>query len=241
MAGKFIPEADGTFAMMARRFAQGVVADPDLYHLSAEEAAEISEAVRRFREDLAVSLRKATRTPLTIMRKDESRRIAERAIRRVANRVRVDDSIDPADKARLGVRERPARLRRRRCPQRPPVLNYVGSKGMGTVMHVLRFGEGLGSGRRAKPEGAARLELFVDLVPPGEPIPRHPAERTGRPWYLRSFTKDPIVVAPPTPQAGPALVVYWARWADATGEVGPFSETAVARVEGWMGADRAAA
>jgi len=32
------------------------------------------------------------------------------------------------------------------------------------------------------------------------------------------------------------LVVYWARWADATGEVSRFSETCVARVEGWSGA-----
>jgi hypothetical protein len=31
----------------------------------------------------------------------------------------------------------------------------------------------------------------------------------------------------------PMLVVYWARWADAKGEVGPFSQTCVARVEGF--------
>ena len=30
----------------------------------------------------------------------------------------------------------------------------------------------------------------------------------------------------------PRLVVYWARWADARGGVGPFSKTCVARVEG---------
>ncbi len=31
----------------------------------------------------------------------------------------------------------------------------------------------------------------------------------------------------------PMKVVYWARWADATGGVGPWSKTCVARVEGW--------
>lgn len=30
----------------------------------------------------------------------------------------------------------------------------------------------------------------------------------------------------------PMLVLYWGRWADATGAVGPFSRTCVARVEG---------
>jgi hypothetical protein len=29
------------------------------------------------------------------------------------------------------------------------------------------------------------------------------------------------------------LVVYWGRWADATGNVGPWSNTVVGRVEGW--------
>ena len=33
-------------------------------------------------------------------------------------------------------------------------------------------------------------------------------------------------------------VVYWARWADAKGNVGPFCATVKARVEGWDGAGR---
>ncbi len=35
--------------------------------------------------------------------------------------------------------------------------------------------------------------------------------------------------------ARPMLVVYWARWARANQEHGPFSKTCVARVEGWAG------
>jgi hypothetical protein len=34
-------------------------------------------------------------------------------------------------------------------------------------------------------------------------------------------------------------VCYWARWADAQGNVGPFCQTVVARVEGWDGGGRA--
>jgi hypothetical protein len=85
---------------------------------------------------------------------------------------------------------------------------------------------------KAKPEGAVRLELFVDLVPPDEPIPAHPgANHAGRPWYLRSYTRSPIVLQPPMARV-PMRVVYWGRWADSTGEVGPFSATAVAWIEG---------
>jgi hypothetical protein len=77
-----------------------------------------------------------------------------------------------------------------------------------------------------------RLELFVDLIPPDEPIPAYPAaNHGGRPWYLRSYTRSPIVIAPPMPRV-PMRVVYWGRWADSTGNVGPFSATAAGWIEG---------
>jgi hypothetical protein len=84
-----------------------------------------------------------------------------------------------------------------------------------------------------KPSGATRLELFVDLIAPAEPVPFFPgANDGGRPWYLRSFSRSPIRVAPPICRV-PMLVLYWGRWADAIGNVGPFSQTVVSRIEGW--------
>jgi hypothetical protein len=80
---------------------------------------------------------------------------------------------------------------------------------------------------------AVRLELFVDLVPPGEPIPTWPGERWGgRMWYLRSYTRSPIEVEYPRCDEQ-MRVVYWARWAGANGATGPFSNTLATRVEGF--------
>jgi hypothetical protein len=74
--------------------------------------------------------------------------------------------------------------------------------------------------------------LFVDLIPPDERVPDHPgANHGGRPWYLRSYTRSPIVLTPPMARV-PMRVVYWARWADPTGNVGPFSKAAAGYVEG---------
>jgi hypothetical protein len=68
---------------------------------------------------------------------------------------------------------------------------------------------------------------------PGEPLPQHPSDLAGaRPWYLRSFTTNPARVAFPIPSE-PRLVVYWARWADAKGNVGKWSAVCQTRVEGW--------
>ena len=80
--------------------------------------------------------------------------------------------------------------------------------------------------------GAERLELFVDLIPPGEPIPTWPGERTGgRMWFLGAFTRSPLKVLYPKCEQ-PMVVVYWGRWASGNNDVGPFSDTLVTRIEG---------
>lgn len=76
-----------------------------------------------------------------------------------------------------------------------------------------------------------RVELFIDLIAPEAEIPTHPgATRAARPFYLRSYTRSPIRLIPPMADV-PMRVVYWARWADTAGNVGPFSATAVGWVE----------
>jgi hypothetical protein len=121
------------------------------------------------------------------------------------------------------------------CPQEPPRLRFVRAlhQAGASPMHELSFTSY--DLNRARPEGAVRLELFVDLVAPDEPVPAHPgANHGGRPWYLCSFTRSPIVLAPPMPRV-PMRVLYWGRWAGSgsgPGNVGPFSATAAGWIEG---------
>ena len=137
----------------------------------------------------------------------------------------------------LRIKQRPQRPKDRACPQTAPVLIFkraVEGGGDCRRKHVLMYLDEVGGGTRAKPAGAVRLELYVELVAPDEPLPRHPGE-LGRPWYLRSFTRNPMPVEFPVPTT-PMKVVYWARWANATGETGPWSKTCAACVEGWPNA-----
>jgi hypothetical protein len=230
---KFIPDSDDQFADMARKFAGAISRDPGRFMLSSDDATKLVTAAKKFRDALALATRPATRTTITRMRKDDARVEAERIVRLYGNLIRVNPAIDRAAKIEIDVKERPTRLKRRTCPQTPPMLMYVGTEReqiAGEGLHVLRFIDEIGSGTRAKPAGAARLELFVGLVWPNDPTPKHPSELSGGPfWYLRSFTKSPMRVRYPLP-AEPMRVVYWARWADATGEVGPWSKTCEASV-----------
>lgn len=232
---KFIPDRDSDFAFMARIFAEGIARDPAKYRLSAEDAEQINSVVSSFRDALALTTRPSTRATATIMKKDTARAEAERAIRKFARLIRANDDISADDKCRILIRQRPRRLKRRKCPKEPPYLRFLRSGARGCT-HVLEYRNGHLGGGKAKPAGAARLELFADFVPPGQPIPHHPAALTGIARYLRSYSKNPIEVKLPIPGAPadrPMLLVYWGRWADATGEVGCFSRATVAKVEGW--------
>ena len=227
---KFIPDSDSDFALMARNFALPIARDPARYFLSADDAQKITSAVGGFRDALVIATRPGTRTKIAIMAKDVARSEAERTVRKYANLSRANDRVSQVNKKLIAVRERPRRLRRRMCPKRPPHLRYRPSASGSADVHLLEFREAFAARSRAKPFGAARLELFVGLIAPGQPVPESPAPPGA--WYLRSFTTNPIRVKFPVSQE-PMLVVYWGRWADATGDVGPWSATVPARVEGW--------
>lgn len=228
---KFIPNGDLDFVTMAESFARTIVTDPARFEIAPDEAAHLDEVVKRYRAAfqaarLGGGSRAATRE------KEDARDEAEQIIRRLGHIVRSNLRIDAATKLLVGIRERSSKPRIIECPQEPPRLKFVRAlhENGATPMHELSFTAMDFS--KGKPEGAVRLELFVDLIPPDEPIPAHPgANHGGRPWYLRSYTRSPIVLQPPFARV-PMRVLYWGRWADSTGVVGPFSATAVAWIEG---------
>jgi len=250
---KLIPSADSDFAFTAWNFLTRLEAQRDQFDVPELEIELLGRAVRKYRSALAKATHRNTRTAQATLEKNSARKEAEEQVRLVANMVRSSPYVEPHLKALLRLKVQPKRKRPRTCPKRPPVLEFLGSgdgvaqeagTGGGSGMHVLRFwdhqppviGQRLDRKRKSKPEGAVRLELFVDLVPPGEPVPQSPFDRVregrGFPWYLRSFTKNPIEVQFPIP-AQPMLVVYWGRWADSSGETSAFLKTCVARIEGW--------
>ena len=243
MSRKFIPNGDSEFACMARVFAGAIARDPKKYTFSDADAQELTRRVTEYREALCAAVGYRTRNPSTIFLKNEKRVRAEEIVRRFANVIRASHQIGTGDKLLALVKERPKKLRKRTVPFAAPVLQYMGAPrnaGPNSGRHLLHVTEGFTFVNKSKPNGAVRVELFVDLVAPGDPVPRFPGEFLGgRPWYLRSFTKNPIKVQHPMPPV-PMLVVYWARWADAKGDVGPFSQTCVTRVEGFtaVGADK---
>jgi hypothetical protein len=232
---KFIPDADSDFAYTALVFARKIEADPARYHLTPEDAAYIAKAVKEFRSALAKATDRHTRTQPTIRAKNAARKTAEKIVRAYGRVIRSNPAISDEDKSSVRIYERKKKCTRKPCPKTAPYIRYLGAYddgGPGSIRHVLKFKDHFCSTTDALPDGAERLELFVEWVPQGERIPQSPEEMYGRPWYLRSFTRSRMEVKFPMPPV-PMMIVYWGRWADSKGEVGPWSQTVAARVEGW--------
>jgi len=249
---KFIPRADSDFAFVAHSVFLGYLKrDPAAHGVTIDDVETISKAVSEFRAALAKASVRRVRNPQLVMQKDVARAKAEAVVRRYANIIRANPKVSAMNKGLLRLKPRPKKLGKRKCPSHPPRLRFMGSgdgvaggiaPGSGSGVHVLRFSDAEDGGvivstwsygkvRKAKPDGAVRLELYFDMIPQGEPVPVVPHER-GWPKYLRSYTKSPMEVEHPIPSQ-PMLIVYWARWADSAGVTSRWSKTCVARVEGW--------
>jgi hypothetical protein len=232
MSKKFIPNGDHDFATMASGFSRGIAKDPTRYGIDANDAANLSSLCERFYTALAAATTGA-RSPVKTAEKESARQSLEKAIRRIAHLVRANDELDEAALLAIGMGERTAKPKATTVPNEPPRLKFVRAlHDAGSMpVHELEF-RAFDFEGGTKPDGATRLELFVDLIMPDEPIPAFPGANHGtRPWYLRSYNKSPLRLQPPMPRV-PMRVVYWGRWADAAGNVGPFSATAVGWIEG---------
>jgi hypothetical protein len=228
---------------MARVFATTIGNKPSRYAVSETDCATLSQRVREFRDALAKAMSRSTRTPSATSLMKEARQRLEEIVRRLGREIRANGRIADGDKLLVRIKPPKKKLSKREGPFAAPYLSYMGTPnraGPNSGLHQLHFSEAYAFINKSKPNGAVRIELFVDLVAPGQPIPQFPGQYLGgRPWYLRSFSRSPFKVRHPMPPV-PMLVVYWARWADARGNVGPFSQTCVTRSEGYSstGADK---
>ena len=229
---KLVPSSDQEFLSKAEMFSRTISNDPARFALTQADVEAMTDAAAKFRAAYQGNLRGAHSRSGT-RAKNEARAHTKAIFTRLMNILRISESVSAQARWEAGIKDRPDRLKSRDCPQTAPRLRFLRAmhESGATPMHELEFRD-VETLSKTKPEGAVRIELFADLIPPDEPIPARPgANHGGRPWYLRSYTRSPIVLTPPMARV-PMRVVYWARWADSTGNVGPFSAAAAAWIEG---------
>ena len=129
MAGRFIPDSDSDFASMAKQFADQIAKDPDRYTLSDLDSELLTRKVKAFRDALATSKMRSTRTPDAICAKDHRRKEAEEIVRRLGRVIRASDQVSVPDKVRVYIKERSKSTARRKCPVQAPIVTYIGATG----------------------------------------------------------------------------------------------------------------
>lgn len=208
----YIPDRDPEARAWLNTFAAGITANPGLYQQAPADAAAIQAAVDAFEAAYLVAIDPATRTPVSVSNKDETRNSAEQICRQYAKLIKYNGGISNQDKIAIGVPPVNTDREPIECPQTSPLLNVIAST---PGAQTLRYADSMTPDSASKPVGAASLQLFVAI---GDEIIADPDQAK----FVGAFTKNPISVGF-VPADNGRQATYYARWASRKGEIGPWS------------------
>jgi len=212
MANGYMPRKDAEALSWFKAFSLGLAERAGVYPVSPGEIAAIGQAVERFAAAFAVAWNGSTRTTVAVTLKDEARRVAEDMCRPIYARIRLDKSVDDADKLAIGVRPMKASYGRLTAPDTVPLLSQ-GALTWSAYEIAYRTQHGVTG--RAKPVGAAQLQVF-------RAVGETPARSVEQAAYFRSVSRSPMRVEYTSADNG-KVATYFARWVTRRGEVGPWS------------------
>lgn len=108
------------------------------------------------------------------------------------------------------------------APQTQPLLRIDASQ---RLRHSIHFADEQTPARRAKPRGAANIQIWKAVRPAGAPMPTDPEEFT----FATLATRTPTTLTVDSTAAG-MTAFYIARWTSPRAETGPWSAIAMATV-----------
>jgi hypothetical protein len=170
--------------------------------------------VGAFADAYAVAMSPGTRTKVTVAGKDAARGAAEGPIRQLAGQIKVNAGVSDADKIAINVPTVNLKRSPINVPASSPLLKLIGAT---PGKQVLSYHDSRSPDRRAKPFGAASLQLFraVGDAPVSDP---------GQAKFYEAVTRNPVEVEVEfDPADAGKCATYFARWASRRGDVGPWS------------------
>lgn len=205
-AQPYIPRADRHFRSFAEIFCKNISKDPARYMMVPAEANWLMQKYNEFNAAYLIAVNPATRTRGTIVAKQDARSIIEDLISKYAAFIKINRGITDGDKLGIGVPPINTSHKKRVCPENPPWLSFIGSL---PGIDQLEYRALDTPTSKAKPYGAARLELWVAWSGPGEPVPSYSEARP-----IGSFTKSKMIVPQDSEKLAMGLrPTYYARWA----------------------------
>jgi hypothetical protein len=200
-------------------FATGIAAAPAAYFVSAPDSTSITNAVNSFATALAAATTPPTRNVGSIAAKDNAKAAAVALCRQFAILIKYNAGISDQNKLDIGVKP-PTTTR---TPQPPPtVAPVIAILGATYGSHTVRYMDPDGGDSSRKPGTATNLQVYRAIA--DEPVTSESATT-----YYNAFRRNPIAVEFDHADDG-KVATYFARWADAKGQVGPWSAPVSMRI-----------
>jgi len=219
----YIPIADGAFGAWAdnlMNYTGGHLAELGLV---AGDVADLLTMQADYNGKMTVHIAARQAAQAARQAKDDSRREYKLAIRQFVRRLQVSDAVDNPEREAMGITVADT--------IRTANTGEITTRPLGVVdtsqrlRHKIRFTDEATKTRRAKPKGIMGCEIWVKVLPAGEPAP---AGADGLSFVFMD-TASPHTVEYDSADGG-KTAHYMLRWVKSGGGKGPWSETISATI-----------
>ena len=219
----YIPTNDAEFQAWADNFMSYASSHLADLSLAPGDLAELTGLQTDFNTKLSAHIAARQAAQSARQAKDSSRNEYKSAMRRLVRKLQVSDSVDDPEREALGITV-PDRIRTANTGEitTRPVGQVDTSQ---RLRHTIRFTDETTPTRRAKPPGIMGCEIWVKVLPVGEPAPADVSTFS----FVFMDTSSPHTVDYDGSDGG-KTAHYILRWVKRGGRKGPWSETITATI-----------
>ena len=219
----YIPTTDGQFGAWANNlmdYANGHLAE---LGLAAGDLTQLTNMQADYNAKTTGHIAAKQAAQSARQAKDDSRNEFKSAIRQLVRKLQVADAVNDAEREALGitVTDKIRTANTAEIKTRP--LGVVDTNQR--LRHKIRFVDEATPTRRVKPKGVMGCEIWVKILPMGEPAPVGSDELR----FVFMDTASPHIVEYDSKDGG-KMAHYMLRWVKSGGQKGPWSETVSATI-----------
>jgi len=209
----WMPLSDAGFDGFYLNFKTLIAANPTSYGLVAADGTALSSDYTTWHNAYLAASQETTRTRATVATKNLQKPISLALVRGYAAQIRVNRAVSDALKIGLGLHIADTDPTPVPAPATRPVLSIAR---IAQGFQEVKATDEATPNRRARPAGSAGLLVYraIGTAPINDPANAEFQAFVGKPAITSSFS----------PSDSGKVVTYFARWTNARGEVGPWSQ-----------------
>jgi hypothetical protein len=213
MANSYIPTRESEMDNWLNNFKTLIAASPTTYGLAVSDATAITNAYNAWHTAYQAAINPSTRTKATVMAKNDQKANVLFVVRGFVATIQANRGVSNSLKEGLGLRVHDSTPTPVPPPNTKPVLKITRIEQ--GFMDVAATDEATPN-KRGRPQGSAGMLLYRAVGPDSV---SDPAQAT-----FLTFVGKPAVTSTFTAADRGKTATYFARWTNARGEVGPWSQ-----------------